>query len=143
MSSPNFKVVFENDLITSMTHLYSGTEVKTDAPLDNFGTASSFSPTDLISSSLASCMISIWAIHHKNLGQNLLPISCDVTKVMFSNPRRIGEIILNFDLGQNVFTKNEMEKLIRLAVACPVANSINSSINIKTNFNELLDQLND
>lgn len=143
MSTPQFKISYQNNLITKMEHLYSGTEVITDAPLDNFGKASSFSPTDLLSSALASCMISIWAIHYKNLGQHLKPINCEVTKVMASNPRRISEIHLKFDFGENEFKKDDFDKLMRLGMACPVVNSLSNEILILTNFNELLSQLND
>lgn len=138
MENPNFTVNFEGDLITRMTHLYSGTEVVTDAPLDNHGKASSFSPTDLVTSALSACMLSIIAIHFKNTDRKLLPIQTFVKKIMVSNPRRIGEIHIDFDFGQNTFTRSELETLERIAHACPVAKSLSSEILIRTNFQELI-----
>lgn len=134
MESPNFTVFYESDLITTLTHLYSGTKVTTDAPLDNHGKASAFSPTDLVSASLASCMISIIAIQYKNRGLILQPIKAQVKKVMAANPRRIAEIHVEFDFGQNQFSTEELISLERLAHACPVANSLNPEIQIVTNF---------
>lgn len=134
MESPNFTVTYEQDLITTATHLYSGTKILTDAPLDNHGKASAFSPTDLVSASLASCMISIIAIHYKGRGLKLLPIKAQVKKVMAANPRRISEIQIEFDFGANNFSSDELSHLERLAHACPVANSLSKEIKIVTNF---------
>ena len=134
MESPNFTVDFEDELITTLTHLYSGTRIKTDAPLDNNGKASSFSPTDLVSAALSSCMISIIAIHLEKQGRKLLPVRSQVKKVMASNPRRIAEIHIEFDFGSNNFSSEEMETLERIAHACPVAKSLNADLKIFTNF---------
>lgn len=134
MESPNFTVTYEQDLITTATHLYSGTTLSTDAPLDNHGKASAFSPTDLVSAALASCMISIIAIHYKGRGLSLLPIKSEIKKVMAANPRRISEIHIEFDFGDNNFSAEELLHLERLAHACPVANSLSKEIKIVTNF---------
>lgn len=134
MESPNFTVDFEGEIITTAVHLYSGTRITTDAPLDNHGKASAFSPTDLVSASLASCMISIIAIHYRNRGLVLHPIKSQVKKIMVANPRRISEIHIEFDFGNNNFSVEELEHLERLAHACPVANSLNPEIKIVTNF---------
>lgn len=134
MESPNFTVDFESDILTTATHLYSGTQIITDAPLDNQGKASSFSPTDLVSASLASCMISMIILNYRNRGLPLHPIKSKVKKVMAANPRRIGEIHIEFDFGTNKFSPSELEQLERLAHACPVAQSLDKSIRIVTNF---------
>lgn len=139
MEDFNFTVVYENELVTTAKHLYSGTELKTDAPLDNHGKASSFSPTDLVSISLASCMISVIAIQFQNRDKKLHGITTKIKKVMASNPRRIAEIWIEFDFGVNVFSKDELVSLERLAHACPVANSLSKDIIIKTNFLSSLD----
>lgn len=134
MDSPNFTVDFEDELVTTATHLYSGTQIKTDAPLDNNGKASSFSPTDLVSAALASCMISIIAIHLDKQGRKLFPVKSQVKKVMAANPRRIAEVHIEFDFGSNHFTSDEIDTLERIAHACPVAKSLNSDLKIITNF---------
>jgi len=138
MESPNFTVDFERDILTTATHLYSGTRINMDAPLDNFGKASSFSPTDLVSASLSSCMMSVVAINYKNRGLELKPIQSQVKKVMASNPRRISEIHIEFDFGTNNFSKEELEQVARLMHACPVAHSLHPEIKIVTNLEQLI-----
>lgn len=134
MEDHNFTVDYEGELVTKAVHLFSGTTITTDAPLDNNGRASAFSPTDLVSVALVSCMLSIIAIHYNKKGTSLQPIHSKVKKVMASNPRRIAEIHIEFDFAGNKFTKEEMQQLERLAHACPVAQSISNEIKIITNF---------
>lgn len=134
MDAPNFTVDFEGEIATTATHLYSGTQITTDAPLDNGGKAAAFSPTDLVSAALASCMISIIAIHYRNRNLVLHPIKSQVKKIMAANPRRISEIHIEFDFGANAFDAAELEHLERLAHACPVAHSLSNEIRIVTNF---------
>ena len=64
------KVVYLGDLRTECTHIQSGTKIITDAPLDNQGKGEAFSPTDLLATSLASCMMTIIGIYCKNHGIN-------------------------------------------------------------------------
>ena len=56
--NPGMKVVYQGELRTEATHLKSGNKLTTDAPTDNNGKGEAFSPTDLLCTSLASCMIS-------------------------------------------------------------------------------------
>ena len=50
------KVTYQGDLRTTAIHLQSNNEIITDAPVDNQGKGEAFSPTDLLATSLASCM---------------------------------------------------------------------------------------
>ena len=50
------------DLRTEATHLQSGQKLITDAPLDNQGKGEFFSPTDLFSTSLGPCMLTIMGL---------------------------------------------------------------------------------
>ena len=56
------KVIYLGELRTEATHLQSHTTIGTDAPKDNHGKGELFSPTDLVATSLASCMMSIMGI---------------------------------------------------------------------------------
>ena len=134
MENPNYTVDYTGELMTRAVHLYSGTEIKTDAPLDNNGKASAFSPTDLVAAALSACMMSIIAIHFDKQGKSLKRVKSWVKKVMASNPRRIGEIHIEFDFGDNGFSPVELEQLERLAHACPVAKSLGTDVIIKTSF---------
>ena len=54
---PTSEVIYEGELRTKATHIFSGTEIITDAPLDNQGKAEAFSPTDLIPANNYPCRI--------------------------------------------------------------------------------------
>ena len=54
-----FEITYQGDLRTTATHLDSGSEISTDAPKDNHGLGEAFSPTDMVCSALASCILTI------------------------------------------------------------------------------------
>jgi putative redox protein len=122
------KVVYEGNLRTRLTHLYSGTEILTDAPLDNQGLAQAFSPTDLTATSLGSCMMSIMGIKARDMKLDLIGAEIEVTKVMASDPRRISEIHATFKSPKNNFSDKEKAILENAARTCPVAKSLHPDI---------------
>ena len=95
------QTTYLGELRTEATHVYSGNKTITDAPLDNQGKAESFSPTDLLTASLGSCMITIMGIAAREHGINIEGTTCTLTKIMASDPRRVSEIqvVLNFPKG--------------------------------------------
>ena len=56
------QVEYKGQLRTEAKHLRSGSVIVTDAPIDNQGKGEAFSPTDLVATALASCMITIMGI---------------------------------------------------------------------------------
>ncbi|TMI86944.1 MAG: OsmC family protein, partial [Bacteroidetes bacterium] len=75
-------VVYDGDLRTSCTHLKSGNSFETDAPVDNNGKGERFSPTDLLATSLGTCMITVMGIRARKLGFDLNGIKIEVEKIM-------------------------------------------------------------
>ena len=122
------KIIYEGNLRTRMTHLYSGTEVLTDAPLDNQGLAQAFSPTDLVATALASCMVSIMGIKARDMNLDLKGTEAEVTKIMASDPRRISEIQVVMKFPKNGFTEKDKTILENAARTCPVAKSLHPDI---------------
>ncbi len=122
------KIVYEGNLRTRMTHLYSGTEVITDAPLDNQGLAQAFSPTDLAATSLGSCMITVMGIKARDMQLELNGTELEVTKVMASNPRRISEIHVTIKFPPNTFSDKEKTILENTGRTCPVSHSLHPDI---------------
>ena len=88
------KVTYLGNLRTSCIHLSSGNSIITDAPTDNFGKGEVFSPTDLVATSLASCMLTIIGIYCQNHGIEFNSGLVEVEKIMASGPRRIEKIRL-------------------------------------------------
>lgn len=122
-------VNYLGELRTEATHLPSGTVINTDAPKDNHGKGEAFSPTDLVATSLASCMISIMGI--VALKEGVTPVdgaTAEVTKVMYAEPRRIGEIHVKITFPKNNFTDKEKKMYEHAAYTCPVAKSLHPDI---------------
>ncbi|MDB5229051.1 MAG: hypothetical protein JWN78_3244 [Bacteroidota bacterium] len=122
------KVEYLGELRTRATHIKSGEQIITDAPPDNQGKGEAFSPTDLAATSLATCMITIMGIKAKSMDLELKSISAEVTKVMYSEPRRIGEIHINMSVEDNGYSEKEKQSLIQAAFACPVAKSLHPDL---------------
>lgn len=129
---------YTDELRTEATHVYSGTKLITDAPIDNQGKAESFSPTDLLAASLGSCMITIVGIAARTQGfeERLRGTKLEITKIMKSDPRRVGEIQveLTFPAGSNL---NEKERKIieHTSKTCPVALSLHPDLIQSWKFN--------
>jgi uncharacterized OsmC-like protein len=127
-------VKYLGELRTECTHLQSGTVILTDAPTDNKGKGEKFSPTDLVATAYASCMLSIIGIH---CNENNIPFNhgqASVTKIMASGPRRISKIIIDMDLKGNGWDEETADRLIRVAKACPVAKSVSEEIELEFTF---------
>ena len=90
------KCSYLGDLIWEAIHLQSGSVIKTDAPLDHCGRGESFSPTDLLATSLGTCLLTIMAIKAKSKGFDLEGTYLDIEKLMTQNSeRKIKELIIN------------------------------------------------
>jgi len=122
------KVVYKGDLRTESTHLQSGETIITDAPIDNQGKGKAFSPTDLVATALASCMLTIMGIVAKRDGIMIEGTTAEVEKIMVSNPRRIGEIRLKIIFPHPILDKDQV-KLERAAHTCPVSGSLHNDLN--------------
>lgn len=127
-------VKYLGDLQTECVHLKSGQKFVTDAPVDNNGKGSAFSPTDLLATSYASCMITIIGIYCNNNNIEFNHAEADVIKSMESNPRRVGKIEINLNLEGNNWDTQQQAKIIKAAEACPVAKSVNESMEIEISY---------
>lgn len=129
-------VVYTRDLRTICTHIQSGSFMETDAPTDNQGKGERFSPTDLLATSLASCMLTTMAIKARDLENILQNVRIDVEKIMSWNPRRVSKINLTFHYPDNFsITPDKKEELEKIAWSCPVKESIHPDIELNVNFN--------
>lgn len=118
------KVVYQGNLRTEATHLKSGNKLITDAPTDNHGKGEAFSPTDLAATSLASCILTIMGIAADKRDIDISGAEAAVTKVMVSDPRRIGRIEVNILMPNKSYTDTEKKILEKAAHHCPVGLSL-------------------
>ncbi|WP_336513937.1 OsmC family protein [Pollutibacter soli] len=129
-------VIYEGGLRTVATHIQSNSDFETDAPTDNQGKGERFSPTDLVGTALASCMLTTMAIKAKHMEDDLKGIKIDVQKIMVANPRRIGQLNLTFHYPDTFSPTEEQKTLLEdIAMTCPVAESIHPDIKLEVNFN--------
>ena len=121
------KVTYLGDLRTSSVHLQSGSELISDAPLDNNGKGEAFSPTDTVANGLASCMFTMMGIKARDLEVDFSGSTAEVTKIMAAEPRRISEIHVAFTMN---FIADEKIKTIleKTANTCPVLYSLHPDI---------------
>ena len=129
------QAIYLGELRTEATHVRSGVKVITDAPPDNQGKGESFSPSDLLATALGSCMLTIMGIAGRTHSINIEGTKLKVTKVMASNPRRVSEVHIIFDLPAVKYSDKEKSILETAARTCPVALSIHPDIKQVINFN--------
>jgi len=122
------KTKYLGDLRTEIIHVRSASVIITDAPIDNKGKGENFSPTDMVASALGSCIFTIMGIAAREHGFSIEESTCKITKIMADNPRKIGEIRIEFDLTSNSYSEKQKKILAYCVKTCPVALSLNESV---------------
>jgi putative redox protein len=123
------KITYLGDLRTEATHLQSNNIIHTDAPKDNHGKGEAFSPTDLVATALGSCMISVMGIVAMKDGITKVDgATADVTKIMYAEPRRIGEIHITITFPRGNYMDKEKKIYENAAHTCPVAKSLHPDL---------------
>ena len=125
---------YTGGLRTLNIHLQSGSQIITDAPTDNQGRGEAFSPTDLLATSLGTCMLTTMAIRTAKSNINLDDTKCAITKIMAAHPRRVSEIVVKFEFART-YTDEEKKLLEDAALTCPVYYSLSESLKKTVEFN--------
>jgi putative redox protein len=121
-------IVYHGDLRTDATHVRSGTAITTDAPVDNHGKGSAFSPTDLLCVSLATCMLTTMGISAQAKAIPFRRATARVVKHMASDPRRVARVEVHIGVDGSELGPKERILLERIAETCPVARSLHPDI---------------
>ncbi len=129
------RIVYKGNLRTEAEHLNSESKIITDAPLDNQGKGEAFSPTDLVATALGSCMLTIIGIKARDKNIDIEGMTIDITKIMSSNPRKISEVIVEFNFPNKNYTEKEMKIIENCAKTCPVALSLDKELKQSLIFN--------
>ena len=128
------KCSYLGNLNCEAIHLQSGSLIRTDAPLDHCGKGESFSPTDLLATSLGTCLLTIMAIKAKSKGFELEGIYLNIEKLMTQNSeRKIKELIIDIFIPER--TSNEtVDFLKKASKECPVTRNLSQEIDIKISW---------
>jgi len=108
----------------------------TDAPVDNGGKGSSFSPTDLVATALGACMATIMGLVAERNGLDIRGLQIQVVKEMVADPvRRIGSLTTRLVLppGKGL-SAADRAKLEAAAKACPVKQSLSAEVKTPIEF---------
>ena len=127
-------VTYESNLRTTCLHLQSGSVFETDAPTDNKGKGERFSPTDLIATGLGACLITTMGIKAESMDIALDGAKVEVTKVMVSDPRRIGKIMVHATMPSLNLDDKTKEILERVGRTCPVERSLHPDVELDIQF---------
>ncbi len=129
-------VVYPGDLRCEATHGPSKNTLSTDAPLDNGGRGAAFSPTDLVATALATCMLTIMGLGARRAGINIDGSRAHIVKEMTkSGPRRIEELRVTISLPEGLELSQEQRSILERAVhGCPVKQSLHPDVNVVIEF---------
>jgi len=124
---------YDGNLRCTATHAPSANQLITDAPLDNKGKGESFSPTDLLATSMLTCIMTIVAIRADSKNISVEGMTGSVEKSMAANPRRIAklEVVINLPSDLEIV---ERAWLITEGCNCPVCVSVSESMEVDITF---------
>jgi len=128
-------ILYQGNLRCHATHLQSNSVIETDAPTDNRGKGENFSPTDLVCTALATCIITTMAMKATDMGIELKETTVAVQKHMAAEPRRIAKIgvVITFPKSLGLEEKDKTI-LQRVGDNCPVVKSLHPDIVIDTTY---------
>ncbi|MFL2961590.1 MAG: OsmC family protein [Candidatus Poseidoniaceae archaeon] len=124
---------YDGNLRCTATHEPSGAKLITDAPVDNMGKGESFSPTDLLATSMLTCVMTIVAIRADSRDIDVSGMTGSVEKTMAANPRRVAklEVVVNLPSG---ISMDDRAWLITEGCNCPVCVSVSESMEVDVTF---------
>ena len=127
-------VIYEGALRCRATHGPSGSSIETDAPADNMGKGERFSPTDLVGTALASCILTTIGIVAQRKGIEIAGATATVRKHMTASPpRRIARLEVDISLP---LPADHPERAVLEAAGngCPVHRSLHPDVEQVINY---------
>ncbi|MBD2549072.1 OsmC family protein [Microcystis elabens FACHB-917] len=125
---------YEGGLRCAAEHAPSGSRLITDAPVDNQGQGQAFSPTDLVATALATCLLTVMGIVAERRGIPLEGARVRVEKGMSSSgERRIALLEAWIDLPQGL-DGGQREALIQAGERCPVKVSLEGCVPMRLHW---------
>jgi uncharacterized OsmC-like protein len=119
---------------TDLDHGPSHVRLLTQAPKDNGGDGSSFSPTDLCAASLGACAATTLSLYAKRSGVPLTGVAFSVEKHMTAEPpRRIARLVLKLTIDSPCGDE-DYGKLVNAAKTCPVRRSLHPDVVVEETY---------
>jgi putative redox protein len=126
--------LYNGQLRTTATHGPSQSTLITDAPRDNMGKGEAFSPTDLVATALATCILTTMGIVAQRNNLDMTGATAKVTKEMVSTPiRRIGRLPVTVQMPRKL-SEEDQKRLENAAHTCPVHKSLHTDIEAPITF---------
>lgn len=125
-TTETIRTTYTGQLRTEAIHVRSGNTLITDAPVDNQGKGETFSPTDLLATSLASCIFTIMGIKAEAAGFSIKGATAKTWKIMSENPRRVAEVKIEYDFTMCDLTDKQKKILQALVKVSPVPLSLHN-----------------
>jgi putative redox protein len=127
-------IEYHGGLRCEAIHGPSQNKLLTDAPVDNHGKGESFSPTDLVATSLGVCMATVMGIYAQQHDIDLRGMKVTVRKDMTQVPvRRIARLTCEVVVPQPA-TLSHREALEHAALTCPVYQSLHPEMEKPVTF---------
>jgi putative redox protein len=125
---------YDGDLRCTALHQPSASSIQTDAPVDNMGKGERFSPTDLVGTALASCVLTTIAIAGRRKELEVTGMTATVRKHMTAEPpRRIArlELEVHIPLAADHPQRAFLEGAAR---GCPVRRSLHPDVIVEESY---------
>jgi putative redox protein len=127
-------VAYQGQLRCIATHGPSKNTLLTDAPRDNMGKGEAFSPTDLVATALATCVLTTMGIVAQRNNLDMSGATARVTKEMVSTPsRRIGRLALHVHIPRKL-SPEDQQRLENAGHTCPVHKSLHPDVDAPITF---------
>ncbi len=128
--------LYEGQLRCVAKHTPSGATIITDAPVDNGGSGSAFSPTDLVATALATCILTTMGLVAARHDIDLSGMTVKVIKEMTQQPvRRIARLPAEITISAAAVPEpSQRARLEAAAGKCPVHASLHSDIDAPITF---------
>jgi putative redox protein len=130
-------ITYLGELRCRSLHVRSGQAITTDAPVDNQGKGSAFSPTDLLCVSFATCILTTMGIAARDKAIPFEEVSARVVKHMVNDPRRVARIEVHISMRGAGQSEKDRTVLERIGATCPVAISLGPEVVQEVTFTYL------
>ncbi len=134
--SVELDITYDGNLRCTATHGPSRSQISTEAPVDNGGRGTLFSPTDLVGAALGTCLLTIMGKVAERHGWDLRGTRVHVVKEMAAAPlRRVAAIKVTISLPKTrEWSAEDRARLRNAAETCPVKQSLHPDVQMPLEF---------